>query len=128
MTEQTKRCGMCRQHKPRSEFHRATGQADGLQHRCKPCMRKSANRAYRRRLGKTCSACGVMKLPSAFDRPREMQPVCRQCDESLEVQLAPPKPKRVRFARPGRTDAESDALNDAAIDQIEANTAAALGR
>ena len=126
---ETKRCGMCRKHKPRSEFYRANGQADGLQHRCKPCSRKSANAAYKRRLGKTCCRCGVMKLASAFARPREMEPVCRQCEEIDEAEvLAPPKPARIRVPQRGRTDAESEALNDAAIDQIEANTAAALGR
>lgn len=32
-----KQCGVCRQNKPLSEFHKCSTSKDGVQHRCKPC-------------------------------------------------------------------------------------------
>jgi hypothetical protein len=131
MTEATKRCGKCRECKPRSAFHRANGQPDGLQHRCKVCMRQTVNDNYRRREGLACSECGVLKLKTAFAHPRDRVPVCRLCEQSAEAaeaaaRLSSPKPK-LHVARPGRTQAESEQRNEAAIAQLVANTAAALG-
>jgi hypothetical protein len=41
-----KRCSVCRELKPLTEFHRKVGAKDGLQARCKPCNIESAKRFH----------------------------------------------------------------------------------
>jgi hypothetical protein len=46
-TEATKRCSMCGERKPLSEFHRDRSRSDGVQQKCKPCNIELNKRWYR---------------------------------------------------------------------------------
>ena len=128
MIDGGKLCGMCRQRKPATQFHRASSTRDGLQSRCKPCARKSARQRYQTKSGRVCSRCGVMKVLEQFESPRELGPVCKGCAGADGVCNAIPQPQRIRVRPPGRTEEESQALAHDALDALAANTAAALGR
>ena len=44
--EPLKQCSKCHEHKPLTDFHRATQSKDGLQNYCKPCNNTRAKRFY----------------------------------------------------------------------------------
>lgn len=50
MEAPTKRCGRCKETKPRDEFQRDRSQPDGLQYRCRPCC-SAVSQVYRAKHG-----------------------------------------------------------------------------
>lgn len=77
-----KRCSVCKEYKPLTEFYRNSAKPDGRSHRCKPCnlvvwnrSRSNPNRRPRKHKillnsgdAKPCNVCGVIKPVSDFRR------------------------------------------------------------
>ena len=82
----TKRCSKCKETKGVGEFHKDRTKKDGLDHRCKPCVKKYKALAPRYDVSvteRTCSACGVTKGADEFNRdranPSGLDHRCRDC-------------------------------------------------
>lgn len=82
----TKRCSKCGEAKGVDEFHKDRSKKDGLDHRCKSCVKEYKALAPRYDVSvteKTCGSCGVTKGADEFNKyrakPSGLQNNCRGC-------------------------------------------------
>ena len=107
-----KRCHVCEEEKPRTEFWRHSGRRDGLDDRCKACCKRyAAARSQRPRLVdlKRCSECRAAKPRSEFFRNGSaadgLNSRCRACAKVYDKFY-----RKLTRRSLGRTEAPADDL------------------
>ncbi len=103
-----KRCSKCGETKGVDEFYGHPRSKDGLDHRCKPCIKEYQALAPRYDVSvteKTCGSCGVTKGAAEFNKrranPSGLDHRCRDCSkkESAKHQKDNPDKHNAKSAR-----------------------------